>query len=89
MLKDYYFSSFVGIKCTLKPSTIKAVEEILSRQACFPTYGRYRSYCKRVQSFGNGKCFLWCGFYFEVTEECRNKLLCILKADSLDNEVKK
>lgn len=86
MLKDYYYSSFVGTKCTLKPSTIKAVNDILCRQAAFITYGRYRSYCKRVQSAG--KCFLWNGFYHEVTDECKNKLLCILKADSLNNEVK-
>nr|DAU06818.1 MAG TPA: hypothetical protein [Microviridae sp.] len=86
MLKDYYYSSFVGTKCTLKPSTIKAVNDILCCQAAFITYGRYRSYCKRVQS--SGKCFLWNGFYHEVTDECKNKLLCILKADSLNNEVK-
>lgn len=86
MLKDYYYSSFVGPKCTLKPSTIKAVNDILSGQAAFITYGRYRSYCKRVQSYG--KCFLWNGFYHEVTDECKNRLLCILKSDSLNNEVK-
>lgn len=86
MLKDYYFSSFIGTKCTLKPSTIKAVNDILARQASFSTYGRYRAYCKRVQSYG--KCFLWHGFYHEVTDECKDKLLCILKADSLNNEVK-
>lgn len=85
MLKDYYYSSFVGTKCTFKPSTIKAVNDILCMQAAFATYGRYRSYCKRVQS--SGKCFLWNGVYHEVTDECKNKLLCILKADSLD-EVK-
>lgn len=86
MLKDYYYSSFVGSKCTLKPSTIKAVNDILAMQAAFITYGRYRSYCKRVQSCGT--CFLWNGFYHEVTEECKNELLCILKADSLNDEVK-
>lgn len=86
MLKDYYFSSFVGTKCTLKPSTIKAVNDILVMQECFSTYGRYRAYCKRVQY--PCKCFLWHGFYYHVTDECKNKLLCILKADSLNNEVK-
>lgn len=30
MLKDYYYSS-------IKPSTIKVIEKILSRQACFST----------------------------------------------------
>lgn len=84
MLKDYYFSTFIGTKSTLMRSTIKAVEEILSSQACFPTYGRCRGYMKRVQSCG--KIFRWCGFYFEVSEECRNKLLCILKADRQSQE---
>lgn len=86
MLKDYYYSSVVNGKSTLMPSTIKAIESILVTQAAFSTYGRYRSYCKRVQSAG--KCFLWHGFYYEVIDECKNKLLCILKADSLNNEVK-
>lgn len=84
MLKDYYFSTFIGTKSTLKRSTIKAVEEILSSQACFPTYGRCRGYMKRVQS--SGRIFLWCGFYFEVSEECRNNLLCLLKADFQSQE---
>lgn len=84
MLKDYYFSTFIGTKSSLKRSTIKAVEEILSRQACFPTYGRCRGYMKRVQS--SGKIFRWCGFYFEVSEECRNNLLCLLKADCQSQE---
>ncbi len=86
MLKDYYYSSVVNGKSTLMPSTIKAIESILVMQAAFSTYGRYRSYCKRVQS--DGKCFLWHGLYHEVTEECKNELLCILKTDSLNNEVK-
>lgn len=75
MLKDYYYSS-------VKPSTAKAVEDILSSQACFPTYGRCRGYMKRVQSCG--KVFLWKGLYYEVSEECKNNLLCLLKADFLD-----
>ena len=70
MLKDYY-SSFI------EPSTVRAVEKILFRQACFSTYGRCRGYMKRVQSCG--KVFLWKGFYYEVGEECKNNLLCLLK----------
>lgn len=84
MLKDYYYSSVVNGKSTLMPSTIKAIESILSMQASFCTYGRYRSYCKRVQS--DGKCFLWHGFYHEVTDECKDELLCILKADRQSQE---
>ena len=72
MLKDYYYSS-------IKPSTIKAIEDILSSQARFPTYGRCRGYMKRVQSCG--KVFLWKGLYYEVSEECKNNLLCLLKSD--------
>lgn len=72
MLKDYYYSS-------IKPSTTKAIEDILSSQARFPTYGRFRGYMKRVQSCG--KVFLWKGLYYEVSEECKNNLLCFLKAD--------
>lgn len=85
MLKDYYYSSFVGTKCTLKPSTIKAVNDILCRQAGFITYARCRGYMKRTQS--SGKVFLWNGFYHEVSEECKNRLLCLLKSDTLNNEV--
>lgn len=72
MLKDYYSSS-------IKPSTIKAIEDTLSSQACFPTYGRCRGYMKRVQS--SGKVFLWKGLYYEVSEVCKNNLLCLIKAD--------
>lgn len=79
MVKDYYYSSFIGTKCILQPSTIKAIDKILSRQACFSTYGRYRSYCKRVQS--SGKVFLWHGLYHEVSDECRNQILCLIKSD--------
>ena len=79
MLKDYYYSSFVGTKCILQSSTIKAINDILSMQACFSTYGRYRSYCRRVQS--SGKCFLWHGLYHEVTDECKDELLCLIKSD--------
>lgn len=84
MLKDYYYSSVVNGKSTLMPSTIKAIESILAMQAAFSTYGRYRSYCKRVQS--DGKCFLWHGFYYEVTDECKNELLCLLKVDRQSQE---
>lgn len=70
MLKDYYCSS-------INSSIIKAVEDILSSQARFPTYGRCRGYMKRVQSCG--KVFLWKGLYYEVSEECKNNLLCLLK----------
>lgn len=31
MLKDYYYSS-------INPSTTKAIEDILSSEACFPRY---------------------------------------------------
>lgn len=75
MLKDYYYSA-------IYPSTVKAVEKILSRQACFSTYGRCRGYMKRVQS--SGKVFLWKGLYYEVSEECKNNLLCLLKSDFLN-----
>lgn len=73
MLKDYYFSS-------IKPSTVKAVEKILSRQACFSTYGRCRGYMNRVQSCG--KVFLWKGLYYEVSDECKNFILSLLKLNS-------
>lgn len=73
MLKDYYYSS-------IKPSTIKVIEKILSRQACFSTYGRCRGYMKRVQSCG--KVFLWKGLYFEVSDECKNFILSLLKLNS-------
>lgn len=73
MLKDYYFSS-------IEPSTVKAVEKILSRQACFSTYGRCRGYMNRVQSCG--KVFLWKGLYYEVTDECKNFILSLLKLNS-------
>lgn len=73
MLKDYYYSS-------IKPSTIKVIEKILSRQACFSTYGRCRGYMKRVQSCG--KVFLWKGLYYEVSEECKNFILSLLKLNS-------
>lgn len=79
MLKDYYFSSFVNGKSTLLPSTIKAIEDILSRQAGFVTYSRCRGYMKRTQSCG--KIFLWNGFYLEVSEEQKNHILCLLKRD--------
>lgn len=74
MVKDYYYSF-------IKPSTVKAVEEILSRQACFSTYGRCRGYMKRVQSCG--KVFLWKGLYYEVSEECKNFILSLLKLNSV------
>lgn len=84
MLKDYYYyyRSFV------KPSTIKTVDEILLRQACFSTYGRCRGYMKRVHS--SGKVFLWHGLYHEVSEECKNNILCILKRDfnSLNDDIR-
>lgn len=75
MLKDYYYSS-------INPSTTKAIEDILSSEVCFPTYGRCRGYMKRVQSCG--KVFLWKGLYYEVSEELKNKVLCLLKADMED-----
>lgn len=84
MLKDYYFSSVVNGKSTLMPSTIKAIESILFMQAAFSTYGRYRSYRKLLPFYS--KCFLWHGFYYGVTDECKNKLLCILKADRQSQE---
>lgn len=73
MLKDYYSSS-------IDPSTVKAVEKILSRQACFSTYGRCRGYMNRVQSCG--KVFLWNGLYYEVSDECKNFILSLLKLNS-------
>lgn len=73
MLKDYYYSS-------INPSTTKAIEDILSSETCFSTYGRCRGYMKRVQSCG--KVFLWKGLYYEVSEEFKNKVLCLLKADT-------
>lgn len=75
MLKDYYYSSIYS-------STTKAIEDILSSETCFPTYGRCRGYMKRVQSCG--KVFLWKGLYYEVSEESKNKILCLLKADIED-----
>ena len=75
MLKDYYYSS-------INPSTTKSIEDILSSQACFPTYGRCRGYMKRVQSCG--KVFLWKGLYYEVSEEFKNKVLSLLKSDMYD-----
>lgn len=70
MLKDYYSSS-------IESSTVKAVEKILSRQACFSTYGRCRGYMNRVQSCC--KVFLWKGLYYEVSDECKNFILSLLK----------
>lgn len=70
MLKDYFYT------CSSNKVS-NSIEEILSMQACFPTYGRYRGYCKRVQS--SGKAFLWNGLYYEVSEQCRDKLLSLLK----------
>lgn len=73
MLKDYYSSS-------VDPSTINAIDHILSRQACFSTYGRFRGYMKRVQSCG--KVFLWNGLYYELSDECKNFILSLLKLNS-------
>lgn len=73
MLKDYYSSS-------IESSAVKAVEKILSRQACFSTYGRCRGYMNRVQSCG--KVFLWKGLYYEVSDECKNLILSLLKLNS-------
>lgn len=80
MIKDYYYSSIVNGSSSIEPSTIKAVDDILARQACFSTYGRYRGYIKRVQS--SGKVFLWKGLYHEVSDECRNFILSLLKLNS-------
>lgn len=73
MLKDYYSSS-------IEPSTVRAVEKILSRQACFSTYARCRGYMQRVQSCG--KVFLWKGLCYEVSDECKNFILSLLKLNS-------
>lgn len=86
MLKDYYYSSFVRPGVTfLLPSTIEVIDKILVRQACFSTYSRYRSYIKRVQS--SGKVFLWKGLYHEVSDECRNNILCLIEKDKKAYEV--
>ena len=77
MLKDYYYSSTVDGSSSIEPATIDAIDHILHRQACFSTYGRCRGYMKRVQS--SGKVFLWKGLYYEVSEECKNFILSLLK----------
>ncbi len=80
MIKDYYYSSFIRPGFSfLSPFTVKAIDEVLSRQACFYTYSRYRGYIKRVQSCG--KVFLWKGFYHELTDECKNNILCLIEKD--------
>lgn len=80
MLKDYYFSSVVNGSSSIELSTINAIDHILLRQACFSTYGRCRGYMKRVQSCG--KVFLWKGLYYEVSDECKNFILSLLKLNS-------
>lgn len=80
MLKDYYYSSIVNGSSSIESSTINAIDHILLRQACFSTYGRCRGYMKRVQS--SGKVFLWKGLYHEVSDECKNFILSLLKLNS-------
>lgn len=77
MLKDYYYSSVVDGISSIEPHTIITIDRILRGDACFSTYGRCRGFMQRTQSCG--KVFLWKGLYYEVTEECRNKILCLLK----------
>lgn len=80
MLKDYYYSSIVDGFSSIEPYTVDAIDHILLRQACFSTYGRCRGYMKRVQSCG--KVFLWKGLYYEVSDECKNFILSLLKLNS-------
>lgn len=86
MVKDYYYSSYIrpGVSF-LFPSTVKAIDDILLSQACFSTYARFRGYVKRVQS--DCKVFLWKGWYYELTDECRNKIICLIDRDRKNYEV--
>ena len=96
MLKDYYYSSVVDGISSFEPCTIDSIDHILRGQACFSTYARCRGYMQRTQSCG--KVFLWKGLYHEVSEECKNLILSLLKLNSAScsvyydrilNEVKK
>ena len=80
MLKDYYYSSVVDGISSIESHTIDAIDHILLRQACFSSYGRCRGYMKRTQSCG--KVFLWKGLYYEVSDECKNFILSLLKLNS-------
>ena len=80
MLKDYYYSSVVDGISSIDSCTIDSVEHILRGQACFSTYGRCRGFMQRTQSCG--KVFLWKGLYYEVTEDCKNVILSLLKLNS-------
>lgn len=85
MIKDYYYSSFIRPGFSfLAPSTVKVIEEILSRQASFCTYGRCRGYIKRVQS--SGIVFLWKGLYHELSDVCRNNILCLIEKDKREKK---
>ena len=85
MLKDYYYSSvFDGIS-SIEPYTIDVIDHILFSQACFSTYARCRGHMLRVKS--SGKVFLWKGLYYEVSDECKNFILSLLKLNSAPRSI--
>lgn len=65
MLKDY------STAC-LSEIDRKSIEEVLQREACFPTYARAYGYMKRVQSCG--KILRWKDNYYEVSEQFMEKI---------------